>query len=132
TDVWALSTLSRQQPDRWRPTRLTKNFAGQRAVLLLLPSCMLAPSQATIIPACLIGAHSGCSIPLSLPLLSTTRCISLFTARSRSVVVPAQVPVISGPPLTHAAGLPGAVRRGWRKVVASSAWLWSRAARGAK
>src|SRR5207302_5589696 len=62
---------------------LTLRFRGQRAVILVLLSCMLIPFQATIIPAYLItkelhllNSHLG----LALPLCSTIVCIFVFKA----------------------------------------------------
>ena len=67
---------------------LTKNFAGKRAVVLLLLSCMLIPFQATIIPAYLVTARLGLLnsyLGLALPLLSTIICIFIFKAAFEAV-----------------------------------------------
>lgn len=81
---------------------LTRPLPGKRAVLLILPSCMLIPFQATIIPAYLVSARLGVlntHVGLALPLLSTIVCIFItkpaFEAVPRSLIDAARIDGLS-------------------------------------
>ena len=111
---------------------LTLRFRGQRAVILVLLSCMLIPFQATIIPAYLItkelhllNSHLG----LALPLCSTIVCIFVFKASfdavPRSLIDAARIDGLPEWRIIRHVMLPLSTSAVATTVILSFVWSWN-------
>ena len=111
---------------------LMQNFAGRRAVQLLLLACMLVPFQATIIPAYLVTARLGLLdsyLGLALPLLSTIVCIFVtkasFEAVPRSLVDAARMDGLNEVRILLRVMLPLSKPAIATNVILSFIWSWN-------
>ncbi|MCP5371265.1 MAG: carbohydrate ABC transporter permease [Hyphomicrobiales bacterium] len=111
---------------------LTRDFAGKKAILFVLLSCMMIPFQATIIPAYLITAKMGLLntyLGLALPEVSHIICILVFKANfeavPKSLVEAARIDGVPEWKIVYKIMLPLSKPAIATNIVFSFVWTWN-------